>query len=160
MMGPDFQIGSVISAIVGMGDAIHLMEQKERVEQAVISDDAPLALDTSKSLLESVFETILVDRLADSDLEQDMNPLFRNVRDISALNRNADADKIFKRIGSSLVHQVSELRNRFEAASHGDDGYYDNPIEMPEVEMVAKMVDALISDGLYEEAAELLQIYT
>lgn len=143
MIEPNFRLGSVTSAIVGMGDAIHLIEQKERVEQAVISGDAPLTLDTSKSLLESVLKTILVDRLADPDLEQDMNPLFRSVKDSLVLNRNADADEIFKRIGSNLVHQVSELRNRFGAASHGDDAFYENPIEMPEVEMVAKMVDAL-----------------
>ncbi len=99
MIDPDFNLGSVTSAIVGMGDAVHLIEQKERVEQAVISGDAALALDTSKSLLESVFKTILVDRLADPDLEQDMNPLFRSVRDNLLLNRNEEADEIFK--GSS-----------------------------------------------------------
>ena len=143
MIEPVFRLGSVTSAIVGMGDAIHLIEQKERVEQALISGDAPLTLDTSKALLESVLKTILVDRQADPDLGQDMNPLFRSVKDSLVLNRNADADDIFKRIGSNLVHQVSELRNRFGAASHGDDAFYENPIEMPEVEMVAKMVDAL-----------------
>ncbi len=143
MIDSGFRLRSVTSALVSMGDAVHLIEQKERVEQAIVSGDAALVLDTSKSLLESVFKTILLDRVVDPKIDQDMNPLFRTVKDSLVLNRNAEADSIFKRIGSNLVHQVAELRNRFGAASHGDDGFYNNPIEIPEAEMVAKMVDAL-----------------
>ncbi len=154
MIDPEFRLRSVTNAILGMVDAVHLIEQKERVEQAIVSGDAPLALDTSKSLLESVLKTILIDRIVDPNIDQDMNPLFRSVKDSLVLNRNSDADDIIKRIGSGLVHQVSELRNRYGAASHGDDGFYENPIEMPEVEMVAKMVDALCGLLIFKHKAE------
>jgi hypothetical protein len=52
-------------AIVGNEEAIHLIEQKERLEAAALTNDAPLCLDLSKAFLETVFKTILNDRVDD-----------------------------------------------------------------------------------------------
>lgn len=130
-------------AISGSDDATHLIEQKERVEQAVVREDPSLILDTSKAFLESIFKTILRDRDSEADLSADMNPLYKSVRDIITLNNDQEACEILKRLTNSVVHHVAELRNKFGAASHGDDGYYENPIQMAEAEMVVQFVDGL-----------------
>lgn len=138
-----FFLASSTRAIAGSEDAVHLIEQKERVEQAVISNDPALTLDTSKAFLESVFKTILLDRVHEPDLSIDMSPLYRNVRDVLPLNRDRAANEILKNLTNVIVHNVAELRNKYGAASHGDDGYYENPIEMPEAEMIAHIVDGM-----------------
>lgn len=143
MSDSSFFLSSSTRALVGSEDAVHLIQQKERVEQAVVSNDPALTLDTSKAFLESIFKTILSDRVAAPNLEQDLNPLYRSVREVLPLNRDAGASEILKRLTNSIVHSVAELRNKYGAASHGDDGYVENPIEMPEAEMVACIVDGM-----------------
>jgi hypothetical protein len=130
-------------AFVSSEDAVHLLEQKDRLEQAVINEDAPLTLDTAKSLLESIFKTILNDRTVTPNLTQDFKPLYRNVRDVMPFNQNGDANSLLGNLGSAIVHNVAELRNKFGAASHGDDGYFETPIQMNDAEMVAHVVDGL-----------------
>lgn len=142
-MSSALKLNSTTKAIIGIDSALTLIEQKERVESACCSGDTSLILDTSKALLETIFKTILHDRTSGIDLDQDMNPLFRIVKDNLIFNRDSDADVILKKIGSALVHHIAELRNRYGAASHGNDGYYENPIELPEAEMIAQMTDAL-----------------
>lgn len=143
MSGTAFILENCNKAIGGSEDANHLFEQKSRLEQAVSNNDPALTLDTAKSLLESIFKTILSDRVENPDLGQDINPLYRNVRDVMALNQNDEANEILKRLTNGIVHNVAELRNKYGAASHGDDGYYESPIEMPEAEMVAYLVDGM-----------------
>ena len=46
-------LSSSTRALVGTNDAVHLIEQKERVEQAVVSNDPALTLDTAKAFPES-----------------------------------------------------------------------------------------------------------
>lgn len=137
------QLTSLDRAIASSEGAVHLVEQKVRLESALAANDAALVLDTAKALLECVLKTILADRVEGANLEQEMNPLYKSVREVLPLNRNEKAKELLKNITSSLVHNVSELRNKFGAASHGDDGYYDNPIEVPEAEMIAQMVDGM-----------------
>lgn len=143
MSDSEFFLSSSTRALAGTNDAVHLIEQKERVEQAVVSNDPALTLDTAKAFLESIFKTILSDRVAAPNLEQDLNPLYRCVRDVLPLNQDAAANEILKRLTNSIVHSVAELRNNYGAASHGNDGYFENPIEMPEAEMVARVVDGM-----------------
>ena len=138
-----FILQNCTRAIAGAEEAIHLLEQKSRLEQAISSNDPALTLDTSKSLLESIFKTIISDRVAEPELGQDFGPLYKNVRDVLALNQDTQANEILKRLTNSIVHNVGELRNKYGAASHGDDGCYENPIQMPEAEMVAHIVDGM-----------------
>ncbi|MCK9201297.1 MAG: abortive infection family protein [Gallionella sp.] len=143
MSDSEFFLSSSTRALAGSNDAIHLIEQKERVEQAVVSNDPALTLDTAKAFLESIFKTILSDRVTAPNLEQDLSPLYRSVRDVLPLNRDEAVNDILKKLTNSIVHSVAELRNNYGAASHGDDGYFENPIEMPEAEMVARVVDGM-----------------
>ena len=138
-----FILQSCTRAIAGAEEAVHLLEQKSRLEQAVASSDPALTLDTAKSLLESILKTILSDRINGPQLNKDLSPLYSDVRGVLTLNNNAQANEILKRLTNSIVHNVAELRNKYGAASHGDDGYFENPIEMPEAEMVAHIVDGM-----------------
>lgn len=138
-----FIMQSCTKSIAGAEDAIHLLEQKSRLEQAVSSNDPALTLDTSKSLLESIFKTILTDREPDPKLNKDFSPLYADVRRVITLNSDSVANEILKRLTNAIVHNVGELRNKYGAASHGDDAYYENPIEMPEAEMIAHIVDGM-----------------
>jgi hypothetical protein len=143
MSDSEFFLDSSTRAVAGSEDAVHLIEQKERVEQAVVSNDPALTLDTAKAFLESILKTILSDRAPEPNLEQKMNPLLKDVKEVLPFNRDEDANTILGRLAGCIVHNVAELRNSYGAASHGDDGYYDNPIEMPEAEMIAHVVDGL-----------------
>lgn len=138
-----FILQNFTNAVVGSSTAVHLLEQKSRLEQAVSSNDPALVLDTAKTLLESIFKTILSDRLESPDLTADFHPLYKKVGDVLDLNRDSKANKILKTLTSSIVHNIGELRNKYGAASHGKDGYFENPIEMPEAEMVAHIVDGM-----------------
>jgi len=138
-----FILQNCTRSIAGAEEVVHLLEQKSRLEQAVSNNDPALTLDTSKSLLESIFKTIISDRAAEPDLGKDFGPLYKNVRDVLTLNQDAQANEILKKLTNSIVHNVGELRNKYGAASHGDDGCYENPIQMPEAEMVAHIVDGM-----------------
>jgi hypothetical protein len=138
-----FILHNCTKAIGGAEEVMHLLEQKSRLEQAVSSNDPALTLDTSKSFLESIFKTIITDRMEAPDLDQNFGPLYKNVREVLALNQDAEANEILKKLTNSIVHNIGELRNKYGAASHGDDGCYENPIQMPEAEMVAHIVDGM-----------------
>lgn len=138
-----FYLSSSTRAIAGSENAVNLIRQKERVEQAMASGDPALVLDTSKAFLESIFKTILSDRIENPDLDKKMSPLFVDVRNALSLNRDENARGLIRNISGAIVHNVAELRNKFGAASHGDDGYFDNPIGITEAEFVAQVVDGL-----------------
>ena len=74
MSDPEFQLSSSTRALAGSTSASYLIEQKERIEHAMISGDPALVLDTAKAFLESLFKTILSDRIAAPDLTLDMGP--------------------------------------------------------------------------------------
>lgn len=143
MSDSEFILNSSTRAIADSEEAFHLIEQKERLEQAIVSKDPAVALDTAKAFLESMLKTILSDRVESPDLNQDMSQLYKSVRDVLPLNRDNDANDILKKLTNNIVHNVAKLRNDYGAASHGDDGYFENPIEMPEAEMVAHLVDGM-----------------
>jgi len=132
-------------AIVGSEEAVHLIEQKERLEAAAISNDAPLCLDLSKAFLETIFKTILNDRLEKPQIPQQLYPLFRKVKDELPFNDDDDANSLVARLAGSIVNTVAELRNQFGAASHGNDGYHNNPIDMASAEFVMASIDGLAS---------------
>jgi hypothetical protein len=69
--------------------------------------------------------------------------LFKRVKDEIPFNHNGTANNIIGRLAGSLVNVVAELRNNFGAASHGDDGYHENPIDSPSADFVMSSVDGL-----------------
>ncbi len=142
-------------AIVGNDEAVHLIEQKERLEAAAITNDAPLCLDLSKAFLETVFKTILNDRVDDLNKKLDFPPLFREVKKHIAFSHNDDINELLGLLSAQIVNVTGQLRNRYGAASHGDDGYQSNPIDMASAEFIMSSVDGLAS-CLYSKHRETL----
>lgn len=132
-------------AIVGSEEAVHLIEQKERLEAAAITNDAPLCLDLSKAFLETVFKTILNDRVDGVNQNEEFGPLYKQVKDNVQFSSNEDINKMLGLLAGQIINVTGQLRNRYGAASHGDDGYRDNPIDMIGAEFIMSSVDGLAS---------------
>ncbi|WP_215845545.1 hypothetical protein [Candidatus Pantoea bituminis] len=66
-----FRLSLSTKAIAGTDSAIHLIEQKERLEAAIQAQDSALSIDLSKAFLESIFKTIISDRLEEPDLRKE-----------------------------------------------------------------------------------------
>ncbi len=145
MSDHSYKLSLSTRAIVGSEKAVHLVEQKERLEAALIKQDVPLCLDMSRAFLETVFKTVLTDRVSKPCLEQGFKQLFRSVRENITFNDNKHANALLGNLASGIVHQVNAFRNDFGAASHGDDGFHDNPIGIMEAEFIASAVDGLAS---------------
>lgn len=143
MSNLEFILPSTSKAIVGSDGALHLLEQKQRVELSVAGNDPALMLDTSKALLETTYKTILNDRGETFDASDDMNILYKKVKNILTYNRDDEAKAMLEKLIGVIAHWVPQLRNKFGASSHGKDGYYLSPIEMPEAEMVVHLVDGM-----------------
>ncbi|MCL5255040.1 MAG: abortive infection family protein [Gammaproteobacteria bacterium] len=143
-------------AIVGNEEAVHLIEQKERLESALLQSDAPLSLDLSKAFLETIFKTIINDRVTEANTNLDFGPLFRTVKDNLDFSENADINNLLGLLAGQIVNVTGQLRNRYGAASHGDDGYHTNPIKMVEAEFIASSVDGLAS-CIYKKHKETLE---
>jgi len=131
---------SCTAALAGSESATHLLEQKERIQQALARRDVALVLDTSKAFLESIFKTILTDRTGEvADLE--FGPLYKAVREAMPLSDDTDVANHIRNLTSSVVHELGQLRNNYGAASHGSDGYYVSPVKLSEAEMLVHFVD-------------------
>jgi hypothetical protein len=65
------------------------------------------------------------------------------VRSNIAFSQNDDINNLLGLLASQIVNVTGQLRNRFGAASHGDDGYRDNPIDMIGAEFIMSSVDGL-----------------
>lgn len=141
----EFFLESATQAITAYPSPEYLLQQKERIEQAVVRSDTALVLDTAKALLESTLKTIINDRrqLGEAD-NKEMNQLSRLVKECLVLNRSTKADNNLKSIVSSVIHNVTELRNEFGAASHGDDAQYENPIQETEAQFIAKLTGEIV----------------
>ncbi|WP_298944084.1 abortive infection family protein [uncultured Psychromonas sp.] len=145
MTDTSFKLQLSTKAIVGSEGAIHLIEQKERLEAAARKTDAPLCLDLSKAFLETVFKTILNDRVEGVNQNEEFGPLYKQVKNNVEFSRNDDINNLLSLLAGQIVNVTGQLRNRYGAASHGDDGYRDNPIDMPSAEFIMSSVDGLAS---------------
>jgi hypothetical protein len=143
-------------AIAGNAEAVHLIEQKERLEAALSQSDAPLSLDLSKAFLETIFKTVINDRVGLANTKLEFGPLFKSVKDNLDFSENSDINNLLGLLASQIVNVTGQLRNRYGAASHGDDGYQTNPITMTEAEFIASSVDGLAS-CLYKKHKETLE---
>jgi len=139
----EFILPSTSKAIVGSEEAMHLLEQIRRVENSVAKNDSALTLDTSKALLETTYKTILEDRGENFNASDDMNLLYKTIKEILPFNHDDEAKGMLEKLTGTIAHWVPQLRNKFGASSHGKDGHYICPIEMPEAEMVAYLVDGV-----------------
>ncbi|EGA70245.1 hypothetical protein VISI1226_13476 [Vibrio sinaloensis DSM 21326] len=152
----NFRLGLSTKAIAETDTAVHLLEQKERLESAIQSRDPSLSIDLSKAFLESVFKTIISDRIEEPNLRKEFFPLFRDVKDSLRFSENDDVSDKISRLAGSVVNVTNELRNKYGAASHGGDGYHQNPLRMEELEFVLSSVDGLAA-FLYRKHRETLE---
>lgn len=134
---------SSTEALAYSEDAVHLLEQKERIQRAVIIEDPAQVLDTSKAFLETVFKTILQDRDGDAEIPSNFTQLFRAASNSMPMSQDAGVSGSLEKMAKSIVHNVGELRNAYGATSHGDDGYHSCPVEMNDAHMVVQFVDGL-----------------
>ena len=152
-----FRLNLSTRVLAGTEEAIHLLEQKERLELAVQEKDAPLSIDLSKAFLEAIFKTILNDRVKDPRLEQDFPQLFRSIKDVLPFSQNQDISKKISNLAGTIVHIIPELRNSYGAASHGKDGYHQNPLNISEVEFFVSAVDGLAA-FLYKKHKDSIDV--
>ena len=139
----EFILPSTSKAIVGSKEAVHFFEQMQRVQDSVAKNDSALTLDASKALLETTYKTILNDSGESFDASDDMYLLYKTVKKILPFNRDDEAKIMLEPLVNTVAHWVPQLRNKFGASSHGKDSHYVSPIEMPEAEMVAYLVDGV-----------------
>ncbi len=139
----EFILPSTSKAIAGSEEMLHLFEQMQRVQDSVAKKDSALTLDTSKALLETTYKTILKDKGETFDSSDDMNLLYKTVKEILPFSRDDEARSMLEKLTGTIAHWVPQLRNKFGASSHGKDGHFVSPIEMPEAEMVAYLVDGV-----------------
>ncbi|TND58416.1 abortive infection family protein [Aeromonas dhakensis] len=151
-----FRLRLSTRAIAETEEAIHLIEQKERLEAAIHAQDPALSIDLSKAFLESIFKTIISDQLEDPDLNKEFFPLFREVKDNLVFSVNDDVSEKLSRLAGAIVNVTNELRNRHGAASHGNDGYHRDALTIGDVEFIASSVDGLAA-FLYQKHRETLE---
>lgn len=150
------KLSSSNRAIAETEKAVHLLEQKERLEAAIEEGDASLSIDLAKAFLETIFKTILSDRLESPNLDQKFYSLFKEVKNNLEFNHEKDINEKISKLAGQIVHVITELRNTYGSASHGNDGYHLNPLTMDEVEFVVSAVDGLAA-FLYKKHRQTIE---
>ncbi|MGC9965522.1 MAG: abortive infection family protein [Syntrophobacteraceae bacterium] len=145
---PVFVMHGARAAIAG--GMPHIEQQVKALELAV-SENAGLAFDLSRTLIESACKTIITERGTAFDKDDDLPKLFKTVCQIipflpMTLAADVGARKSLQQTLNGLstaVQGVCELRNAFGFASHGRDG--PGPV-MEDVQalLVAQAADAII----------------
>lgn len=132
------------------GGMLHIEEQVKALELAV-DQNAGLAFDLAKMLVESTCKTIVTERGSLFDKDDDLPKLFKTVTHCvpflpAALAADADARKSLQQTLNGLntaLQGVCELRNAFGFASHGSGG--PRPVmEGIQALLVAQAADAII----------------
>lgn len=151
-----FRLNLSTQAIAVTDSATHLIEQKERLESAISAADSSLSIDLAKAFLESIFKTIISDREESPQFKKEFFPLFRQVKDHLSFSEDEHVAEKLSNLAGSIVNATGELRNKYGAASHGDDGYHCSPLKMADVEFVISAVDGLAA-FLYTKHRETLE---
>jgi hypothetical protein len=132
------------------GGMTHIEEQVKALELAVVQNTG-LAFDLAKTLIESACKTIITERGATFDKDDELPRLFKQATQSMpflppSMSTDAAARKSLLQTLSGLsaaVHGVCELRNSFGFASHGDDA--PRPaMEGAQALLAAQAADAII----------------
>ncbi len=132
------------------GGMVHIEEQVKALELAV-AQNAGLAFDLAKTLVESTCKTIITERGNQYNKDDDLPELFKIVtRSIPflpvALAAEADARRSLEQTLNGLktaLQGMCELRNAFGFASHGSDRARP-PMEEIQAILVAQAADTII----------------
>jgi hypothetical protein len=128
----------------------HIEEQVKALEQAVYNN-AGLAFDLAKTLVESTCKTILTERGAAFDKNEDLPGLLRLVKHTvpflpaehaGEVDARRSLEKTLSGLSTTLLG-VTELRNSYGFASHGSDGF--RPV-MSDIQalLAAQAADAIV----------------
>lgn len=132
------------------GGLAHIEEQVKALELAII-DNAGLAFDLAKTLIESACKTVITERNGTFDKNDEVPKLFKTACNCvpflpPALATEADARKKLAQTLSGLnttVDGLCQLRNAYGFASHGSEG--PRPVmEGIQALLVAQAADAII----------------
>lgn len=156
MVDSTFRFKRSTGAIAETETARHLIEQKERLESAIERRDPSLSIDLSKAFLESIFKTIISDREDNPSFKKEFFPLYKQVKEHISFSENEHISEKLSNLAGSIVNTTGELRNKYGAASHGDDGYHHSPLSIHDVEFVMSAVDGLAA-FLYTRHRETLE---
>lgn len=132
------------------GGLVHIEEQVKALELAV-AQNAGLAFDLAKTLVESACKSVINDRGGAFDKDDDVPKLLKNACNLvpflpPALAAQAAARKSLAQTVSGLstvVQGVCELRNAYGFASHGSAAPRP-PMEVVQAILVAQAADAVI----------------
>ncbi|MEK7298699.1 MAG: abortive infection family protein [Candidatus Margulisiibacteriota bacterium] len=145
---PVFVMHGARSAVAG--GMLHIEEQVKALELAVV-ENAGLAFDLAKTLVESACKTIITERGGTFDKDDDLPKLFKVVKQSVpflpiTVSGEAGARRSLEQTLNGLstaLQGVCELRNAFGFASHGSDS--PRPImESIQALLVAQAADAII----------------
>lgn len=125
-------------------DATQLCDQLDRLERALTDGDTSGTIDYSKSLLESLFKTIIFDIDGNVDNNLTFTQLFREVRTKLKFSSDEQANEWLGQVCGTAVAKIGELRNRFGEIGHGTDGYAISPLNKVESEFVASITDSIV----------------
>jgi hypothetical protein len=138
--------------------AVHIKKQIESLELAIQSDPG-MALDLSRTLVETVCLTILKDKGCEPSKEEKKELpklLKQTIKQLRlAPEEYAEAGKLEESLVKMLrgltdiVVAICELRNANGFASHGKDAYFIQTLEITHVHLVARAADA-ISNFLFK----------
>ncbi|MCS6159238.1 abortive infection family protein [Shewanella baltica] len=151
-----FRLNLSAQAIAVTDSATNLIEQKERLESAIKDADSSLSIDLAKAFLESIFKTIISDREKSPTFGNQLSPLFKQVKDHLSFSEDRHIADNLSNLAGQIVNTTIQLRNKYGTASHGDDGYYQSPLRMVDVEFIVSAVDGLAA-FLYTKHRETLE---
>lgn len=112
---------------------------------ARLESDPSGATTSARSLIESLFKSILEDRNVEISPREDLNGLWRNIsKEVDLGLSGADAELLKKFLGScsGMISSLGEIRNKLGDA-HGKDG--DNPLTEAHARLIVNVTGAFAS---------------
>lgn len=128
----------------------HVEKQVKAIEEAVFENPG-LAFDLAKTLVESACRTILTERSVTFEKDDDVQTLFKQVRQNLQMLPTAASDEREARASlertlsglNTTLQGVCELRNAYGFASHGTDGSHA-PMGSAQALLAAQSADAIV----------------
>lgn len=137
--------------VIRLSNGATYIERQVLALESSIDQNPSLAFDLSKSLIESVCKTILIDRSQPINDDFDLPQLFKMT--INCLRLLPDNKTIDANLRSSLlktnsglsttIQGLCELRNNEGFASHGKDGYFQM-LEPIQARLAAQAADSIV----------------
>lgn len=130
-------------AIEEMSESENLSKQNERLLSALNNNDYPVVADMSKAVLETIFKTIINDRISLDEFPDTISKLYKEVNKCLVLSDSQTTCDSFNKIINTTISQIAEIRNKFGTASHGNDGRFNNPLTKTDAIFLQRLTDTL-----------------